>query len=527
MVTSSSHLNDFDFNSNHGLAKIDKFQSIDSDISLQSTERSSSSLSDFTASGSDSDSGIISDNTIDSKLEFLKWVDPHPMKPPVYDSVNPSRRVSFPVYESRCTNILPPCYTPAVDDLTVVSMRLEYVDPETHSSLSKSKVWSNFIVEINSTQLNFYTINKKLTAHIPSYANNINPLNNNRFIPLQTYKFTRRDKSTIIDNVRLDREHYLNSATLFKTYTLQHADFGVPSDYIRRKRLKYEEINILRVRCETQQFLLNFTDIDEMIQWSTYLSVGISISLDLDVRELPDYKIFPRRRSRTHRRRSDRSDSVSESTNSISRSTSSLSSSSSSSNTSSQTQKNTLLKSFTGFFIKQKEAKKTSAKNVRSHPSTSVAVSIASTQPSIISSIAVVEDGNNAAHDDEMEHDEDDTDDFYSDTEEDDDIDSSDVKWTPTPKTTSRERYISTSLRCLRVFNETHSWLGKIILKESQSTPKYQTNNLPIYYINNRGKEGSNKLMIQNHSLNAYVLSPNGLIKHGSRVFDLWYDMYK
>lgn len=125
--------------------------------------------------------------------------------------------------------------------------------------------------------------------------------------------------------------------------------------------------------------------------------------------------------------------------------------------------------------------------------------------------------------------------DFYSDDEDDVDnneeldLDGEDIKWRPVPKITNREKHISTSLRCLPVFNETHSWLGKIILKESHNPTKYDTINLPIYFINTAtmSKEGTHHMRIKNHCLHPYVLSPNGLIKHGSKVFDLWYEMYK
>jgi hypothetical protein len=49
-------------------------------------------------------------------------------------------------------------------------------------------------------------------------------------------------------------------ADLIKLYTLQHAESGLGSDYTKRK-------NIIRVRMEGEQFLLQARDVADVVEW--------------------------------------------------------------------------------------------------------------------------------------------------------------------------------------------------------------------------------------------------------------------
>lgn len=561
----------------------------DDDTSLQLVDRSFSSLSSQTTNSTASSDSIDYFYSDENDIALLRKIDPSPEEPPLYEHVNPSQHITFPIFEhcSNCNNDQLPSYKPAIHSITLGSIRLEYLDPETHESLLKSKIWSNFIIEINSTQLNMYAIDPILLVNINNYKDSVNPLTNRNLSiqQPQTHRFTNSEKEYILSQIAKTPKKYLNSGLLRRTYSLQHADFGLPSDFIRRNRLAQDQVNVLRVRCENQQFLIRLSDIDELIDWSTKLSQGIAVALDLQIRDLPDYRVFPRRRNRHHSRRnshyntteedieeneSDLTESrsaspspeatvldpISRSTTNSSRISSSASSlslfSTSSSSSSKKSSKNPIINKVFSMF----NSNNSSQQNARSRPrsssitsvpqrniiaarskrAVSVTNSIIETERSINQKLTVTANTVTAAaatatttiH----ERDEDDMD-FYSDEEDDDenDADSStdvDIKWCPIPKVTNRKKHISTSLRCLRVFNETHSWYGKIILKETHNPAKYDTINLPIYFINTAtmSKAGSHHMRIKNHCLHPYVLSPNGLIKHGSKVFDLWYEMY-
>lgn len=74
-----------------------------------------------------------------------------------------------------------------------------------------------------------------------------------------------------------------------RRYTLQAADVGIATDYVRRS-------NAIRVRAEGEQFLLATSNLLNVILWIEKLSAAIAISLDLDERELPSYRTVPKRR---------------------------------------------------------------------------------------------------------------------------------------------------------------------------------------------------------------------------------------
>ncbi|SCV02918.1 LAME_0H06260g1_1 [Lachancea meyersii CBS 8951] len=242
--------------------------------------------------------------------DFFAWVDPLPTKPPSYNSANPNKRVVFPIYDSPSSVHLPP-YTPAVEEVTLVSMKMEWVNP---FNMSPSRGWKNFIMEINSTQLNFYHIDPQLTKGIRNYCNgkatfageSIDPILEydshhsifNSFSSKNTYQFNKADQESLTNRIKKDKARYLANSKLFRTYSLQFAKFGIPTDYSRKTF-------VLRLRCETEQFLLSFSHVDDMIMWAMNLSMGIGVSLDIDFRELPTYRTVPRRRRRRRRKRND------------------------------------------------------------------------------------------------------------------------------------------------------------------------------------------------------------------------------
>ncbi|KAJ3525191.1 hypothetical protein NM688_g8441 [Phlebia brevispora] len=85
---------------------------------------------------------------------------------------------------------------------------------------------------------------------------------------------------------------------LVRAYTLQHAESGLASDYTKRK-------NVIRVRMEGEQFLLQAKDVPAVIEWIEGIQAATNIALDLDERPMPKGPIFPRRRRRRNRNRTD------------------------------------------------------------------------------------------------------------------------------------------------------------------------------------------------------------------------------
>lgn len=234
----------------------------------------------------------------------LYCIDPYPVEPPCYDLANPSKVIRYPIYE-HCrpcpTSVKPPSYTPSVEHYTVVSMKMEKVSPFEGANI---RLWNNFILQLNSTQINFYAIDDALTKDIKNYRGGGDHHHHFKgasdrhhttrslltaFTGKTTYQFDKYDKERICRTVAQDKSRFLSNEYLCKSFSLQCAKVGLPIDYSSRDF-------VLRMRCEGLQFLLQFSHVDELINWAMYLNMGISLSLDLELRELPTYRSVPRRR---------------------------------------------------------------------------------------------------------------------------------------------------------------------------------------------------------------------------------------
>ncbi|CAI8491570.1 unnamed protein product, partial [Hanseniaspora opuntiae] len=276
----------------------------------------------------------------ESHVELMKWIDPQPSFPPSYQKCNPQSMgknsgVHFPIYEDDETTKLtaPPDYQPGIEGITIVAMKLEFLSPFDRAMM---RYWKYYILELNSTQINFYHLDDELTSDITNFrdgkddscqirekeknydfssytdmydvvngkkvwANNGTGLHNSHFNSLKDksadeYIMSKAENRQILQKVMDKPAKYLTNERLCKSFTLQNSDFGIATDCNERSY-------ILRVRCEMEQFLLSFSSVMDMINWSVYLSVGIGISLDLDERSYPNYRIVPIGSSRSRRRR--------------------------------------------------------------------------------------------------------------------------------------------------------------------------------------------------------------------------------
>ncbi|CAE6521447.1 unnamed protein product [Rhizoctonia solani] len=85
---------------------------------------------------------------------------------------------------------------------------------------------------------------------------------------------------------------------LIRHYTLQRAESGLGSDYYKRR-------NVIRVRCEGEQFLLQAESVMQVVDWIECLQAGTNAALDLDERPMTKPPPFPRRRRRRRARPAD------------------------------------------------------------------------------------------------------------------------------------------------------------------------------------------------------------------------------
>lgn len=214
-------------------------------------------------------------------LDFLSLVDPLPASPPPYCHELPIPKV--PIYSDPSVGKEElPSYTPTVYKIEVLSLKNEWKTPFQKASRRR---WDSCIVELNSTQLNVYRYESSdilIRTHHKSQRTQKDPeLYNSRF----TEPDELRSMRTFMSKGMLDKDK------LIKSYSLQYGKVGIATDYDKK-------LFVLRLRLETQQFMLNFTDAKMMIDWYLALSVGIDNSLDLSRRPMPVYRTVPYRRWR-------------------------------------------------------------------------------------------------------------------------------------------------------------------------------------------------------------------------------------
>ncbi|KAH9989642.1 hypothetical protein BJV77DRAFT_1069378 [Russula vinacea] len=81
---------------------------------------------------------------------------------------------------------------------------------------------------------------------------------------------------------------------LVYAYKLDKAESGLGSDYLKRR-------NVIRIRMEGQQFLLQARDVAGVVDWIEGFQAAANIAQDLDERPMPKGPMFPRRRRRRAR----------------------------------------------------------------------------------------------------------------------------------------------------------------------------------------------------------------------------------
>ncbi|CAK7903164.1 hypothetical protein CAAN1_16S00870 [[Candida] anglica] len=262
--------------------------------------------------------------------DYLQFLEPNPVAPPEYESLPPGGCPKYPIMgpiETSASSFQSetlPDYTPTIYKIGMVSRKCEWLSPYEPST---TRSWRNMVMELNSTQLNFYSIPSNLEAHLSHFRgsgsqgevpytdmDNFNStLTDNEDI--EFYKMCQRVGIIPSDgtdnasnqsgsNIRRNssstsissRGNIKNNKFLVRTYTLQHARIGLATDYKKRS-------NVLRIRVESEQILIDFGVTKTLIDWNLALGIGKDVSLDISERELPRYRTVPRRRRNRNRNR--------------------------------------------------------------------------------------------------------------------------------------------------------------------------------------------------------------------------------
>ncbi|KAH8668338.1 hypothetical protein BX600DRAFT_434884 [Xylariales sp. PMI_506] len=139
----------------------------------------------------------------------------------------------------------------------VFNMKMEIEDT---IKRAEARNWHSVYVELRGTALSIYHVKKD-------------------------WGLNRTVKSG--PNVSPDNPPWVKKGSLEKTYTLLHADVGIAADYQKRRY-------VIRVRAETDQFLLSCIELPNFVKWLDILFAAINIAPALDERDFPRDQSIPR-----------------------------------------------------------------------------------------------------------------------------------------------------------------------------------------------------------------------------------------
>ncbi|KAF7542572.1 hypothetical protein G7046_g10147 [Stylonectria norvegica] len=125
---------------------------------------------------------------------------------------------------------------------------------------AEDRQWHNVYVTLEGTALNVYRVKK-------------------------VWGWGRtRDDGPSIDT---DNPPWMKKGTLEKSYSLLYADVGIAADYKKRRY-------VIRVRAETDQFLLSCVELSTFVKWLEGLFAAIDVAAPIDDRDFPRDMSIPR-----------------------------------------------------------------------------------------------------------------------------------------------------------------------------------------------------------------------------------------
>lgn len=248
-----------------------------------------------------------------NQYDFFRFIEPNPVFPPPYSTLPPGGCPKYPVVAPNQDVELLPAYTPAAYKISIACRKVEWLSPY---EVSLNRSWKNCVIELNSTQLNIYQIPTILESSLLNFQGTSDTENCYSLFEqledenLRSVVTTNRDSKfrrlcDAISFFETDTPEHKNNPSntaskilktqslskLVRSYSLQHAKIGLATDYLKKS-------NVLRLRLESEQFLLEFSSANQLIEWNLGLCIGRDISTDIQQREDPRYRTVPRRRRR-------------------------------------------------------------------------------------------------------------------------------------------------------------------------------------------------------------------------------------
>ncbi|KAG9257268.1 uncharacterized protein F5Z01DRAFT_617568 [Emericellopsis atlantica] len=149
-----------------------------------------------------------------------------------------------------------PAYTSSVE-LEGIFMKKHEIEETTKRA--EERRWHTTFVSLTGTALNLYTVKKN-----------------------RTWGRTKDGPSVSPDN-----PPWMRKAKLEKSYSLLYADAGIAADYKKRRY-------VIRVRAETDQFLLSCIELSTFNKWLQGLFAAIDVALPIEDRDFPRDMSVPR-----------------------------------------------------------------------------------------------------------------------------------------------------------------------------------------------------------------------------------------
>ncbi|KOS18713.1 Uncharacterized protein ESCO_000196 [Escovopsis weberi] len=124
---------------------------------------------------------------------------------------------------------------------------------------AKDRRWRSVLITLNGTALQIYSVRKDWALSLTRDSPHVSP----------------------------DNPPWLRKGKLKKTYSLLHADAGIAADYKKRRY-------VIRIRAETDQFLISCIELSTFIKWLECLFAAIDVAAPIDDRDFPKDMSIPR-----------------------------------------------------------------------------------------------------------------------------------------------------------------------------------------------------------------------------------------
>lgn len=191
-----------------------------------------------------------------------------PSNPPSYDS-KPSKRKQLAraiVRGMDFSDVPPPTdgqperlpeYSNSIAIEGVFTMKHEI---ENTTKRAEDRHWHTVVVALNGTALNIYKVKRD-------------------------WGLGRSTKDG--PSISPDNPPWVRKSKLEKSYSLLYADAGIAADYKKRRY-------VIRIRAETDQFLLSCVELSTFVKWLESLFAAIDIAAPIDDRDFPRDMSIPR-----------------------------------------------------------------------------------------------------------------------------------------------------------------------------------------------------------------------------------------